>query len=63
MITTPPPASEFELGPTYYFSSPCDSNYLQIWQCSCEVQGVMCKNVEMGEGEVPILNMKLVQLD
>lgn len=63
MITTPPPASEFELGAAYYFSPPCDSNYLQIWQCSCEVQGVMCKKEEKGDGKVLILNMKLVQLD
>lgn len=40
MITTLPRASEFELGPPIIFP-PCDSNYLQICECSCEIQDVL----------------------
>lgn len=45
MITAPPGASEFELGlpiipPSPPPLPPCDSNYLQICECSCEIQDV-----------------------
>lgn len=65
MITTLPPATEFELGPPIIFP-PCDSNYLQICECSCEIQDVLLEVVCTSEGEggkVLILNMLLVQSD
>lgn len=41
MITALPGASEFELGlPIISPPPPCDSNYLQICERSCEIQDV-----------------------
>lgn len=64
MITTLPGASEFELGlPIIVPHNPCDSNYLQICECSCEIQDVPLEVLRnSGEGgKVSILNMLLAQ--
>ena len=49
MITTLPPASEFELGPPI-ISPPCDSNYLQICERSREIQDVLLEVTFNGGG-------------